>query len=594
MKGISFKIIDNKIIIKSKGRMCETAEELISSGLFREILKNAIDSLLERKSVLLDIFGVEGPNKKNIKLLRKAFEFLCKMPGHLVPKVVNGSEMFFNNTHLLNDFVEYLYNFWRSFDRFVICDSEEEILDKRPYRTFNDTIEKLTHLARATYRDIQENITDKHPNIYRQVRAGAEFAAIALSKDSFSPREPYNKLNSVLVIRQVLLYPPLVLNPPMNKRTGGFEKIDQNPLQNVDVNEKEWLCYPAKVGPLLILIYFHERFYELGFSLCNLFELADDEELRKKPDSVYAFGVTGNALDNLGTIPTVFYDDIDNDLLVAAVPNRDEYGYFGYLKKMVLTLHNIKMMKSGRFPFHGALVKIILKNDKESTVIIIGDTGAGKSETLEAFRVLGKDYIKEMIVIADDMGSLEIDSNDDIIGYGTEIGAFLRLDDLQPGYAFGQIDRSIFMSPNQINARIILPVTTFENVVRGHKINFVFYANNYEEVDGEHPIIERFNFPEQALQVFREGAVMSKGTTTSKGLVHSYFANIFGPPQYREIHDKLAIKYFNTFFKKDIFVGQMRTRLGIPGYEITGPELAARELLNTFNTSKAPHRNRNN
>lgn len=582
MNGISFKIVDNKIIIKSRGRMCETADELISSALFMEILKKAIDNLLEGKSVLLEVFGEEKPHEKNIEILRKTLGFLCKMPGHLVPKVVNGSEIFFNNTHLLNDFVEYLYNFWRSFDRFVLCDSEEEILNKRPYRTFNNTIEKLTHLVRATYRDIQENITGKHPNIYRQVSAGAEFAAIALTKDFSNLREPYNKLNSVLVIRQVLLYPPLVLNPPMNKRTGRFEKIDQNPLHNVDVNENEWLCYPAKVGPLLIYIYFHERFYELGFSLCNLFELADDIELQKKPDAVYAFGVPDDALDNLGTIPTVFYDDIDNDLLMAAVPNRDEFGYFGYLKKMVLTLHNIKMMKSGKFPFHGALIKIILKNDKEATVLIIGDTGAGKSETLEAFRVLGEDYIKEMIVIADDMGSLEIDSSDDIIGYGTEVGAFLRLDDLHPGYAFGQIDRSIFMSPNQINARIVLPVTTFDNVIKGHKINFVFYANNYEEVDGEHPIIERFNFPEQALHVFREGAVMSKGTTTSKGLVHSYFANIFGPPQYREIHDNLAIKYFNAFFKKDIFVGQIRTRLGIPGYEITGPELAAKELLNVF------------
>lgn len=583
MNDISFKIIDNKIIIKSKGRMCETAEELISSALFIEILKKAIDNLLERKSVFLDIFGVEGANKKNIKLLRKTLEFLCKMPGNLVPKVVNGSEIFFNNTHLFNDFVEYLYNFWRDYDRFIICDSEGDALDKRPYRTFNDTIEKLTHLVRATYRDLQENITGKHPSIYRQVIAGAEVATIALSKEFLSLRKPYDKLNSVLVIRQVLLYPPLVLNPPMNKRTGRFEKIDLNPLQNIDVTENEWLCYPAKVGPLLILIYFHEKFFELGFALCNLFELADDEDLEKKPDAVYTFGVPGDALDNLGTLPTVFYDDAKNDLLVAAIPNRDEFGYFGYLKKMVLTLHNIKMMKSGRFPFHGALVKIILKNDNEATVLIIGDTGAGKSETLEAFRVSGKDYIKEMIVIADDMGSLEIDSNDDIIGYGTEIGAFLRLDDLQPGYAFGQIDRSIFMSPSQINARIVLPITTFENVIKGHKINFIFYANNYEEVDGEHPTIERFNSPEQALQVFREGAVMSKGTTTSKGLVHSYFANIFGPPQYREIHDKLAIKYFDAFFKKDVFVGQMRTRLGISGYEIKGPELAAKELLNTFN-----------
>ncbi len=49
----------------------------------------------------------------------------------------------------------------------------------------------------------------------------------------------------------------------------------------------------------------------------------------------------------------------------------------------------------------------------------------------------------------------------------------------------------------------------------------------------EHPVIERFKSAEWALDIFREGAVMSKGTTTSSGLVHSYFANIFGPPEYK-------------------------------------------------------------
>ena len=73
--------------------------------------------------------------------------------------------------------------------------------------------------------------------------------------------------------------------------------------------------------------------------------------------------------------------------------------------------------------------------------------------------------------------------------------------------------------------------------------------------------------------------VMSKGTTTSTSLTHSYFANIFGPPQYRELHDRIAKKYFEVFFEKDIFVGQFRTRLGIKGYEISGPEEAAKELL---------------
>ena len=72
---------------------------------------------------------------------------------------------------------------------------------------------------------------------------------------------------------------------------------------------------------------------------------------------------------------------------------------------------------------------------------------------------------------------------------------------------------------------------------------------------------------------------MSKGTTTTTGLVHSYFANIFGPPQYKELHDPLARKFFDAFYRRGIFVGQMRTRLGLSGRERTGPEEAAQELL---------------
>ncbi|HPO07077.1 MAG TPA: phosphoenolpyruvate carboxykinase, partial [bacterium] len=81
------------------------------------------------------------------------------------------------------------------------------------------------------------------------------------------------------------------------------------------------------------------------------------------------------------------------------------------------------------------------------------------------------------------------------------------------------------------------------------------------------------------LRVFREGAAMAKGTTTSKGLVHSYFANIFGPPQYRDLHDRLAQSTFEVAFQAGVFVGQIRTRLGVPGCETTGPLEAARALL---------------
>ena len=353
----SYKIIGKKVIIKINKRICETPDELLCSNLFSEIMKRCIKNLSRRGSVLLNIFSSTEIKDNDINLLTESLKYLCKMSIKLLPDAIKGSEIFLKDKTLFNDFVEYLYNYWRSFDRFIVYVSEIDEIDKRPYRTFNETIEKLTHLVRQVYRDIQENITGNHPRVYRQVRAGSEMAAIALGKEIPIPKVFYSKLKGIPVIRQLLLYPPLVLNPPMNKRTGCFKKIANNPLKIIEINTRDWLCYPAKVGKLIILIYFHNKFFELGFSLCNLFELADDNDLKKKPDAVYIFGVPGNSLDKISTFPTVFYDDTENNIIVAAIPNRDEFGYFGYLKKMVLTLHNIKIMKRGKFPFHGALIK---------------------------------------------------------------------------------------------------------------------------------------------------------------------------------------------------------------------------------------------
>ena len=176
------------------------------------------------------------------------------------------------------------------------------------------------------------------------------------------------------------------------------------------------------------------------------------------------------------------------------------------------------------------------------------------------------------------MGSLEL-KNDCVTAYGTEIGAFLRLDDLSPGFAFGQIDRAIIMSASKTNARIVLPVTDYASIIRGVRLDCALYANNYEEVDADHPVLEKFDSVGEAIKVFREGTSMSKGTTTATGLVHTYFANIFGPPQYRELHEGLAARFFSAFFDHGVFVGQLRTRLGIPGKEAEGPREAARQLL---------------
>ncbi len=584
MEDNTFKIFDGKVIIRSRDRICDTPEEMLSSSLFRVFLKRSLADLSRKNSKLVNIFDHKEITDQDIQTLIDTLMYLVKLPAELVPRIVDHSDQFFRDTWLFNDFIEYLYNAWRSLQRLIICDSEGDRLDKRPYRTFNRTVEALTQIIRSTYRDIQENITGVHPKIYRQVRAGAEIAAIALPKDVHYPGGVYDKLSRVSVIRQVLIYPPLIFTPPMNKRTGEFERVYQNPLDAVEIEKENYLCYPARVGPLIIMIYFSIRFFELGFALCNLFELADDEDLKHKPDAVFVYGAPDGArkADEDGKSETIFFEDEANDILVATIPDRNEFGYFGYLKKMVLTLHNIKMMKLGRLPFHGALVNLSIRNKGSFTILTMGDTGAGKSETLEAFRSIGGDDIEDITIIADDMGSLDLDESGRVIGYGTETGAFVRLDDLQPGYAFGQIDRTIIMSPNQTNARVVLPVTTYANVIKGFPVDFVFYANNYEAVDEEHPIIEQLGSPRLALDVFRAGKVMSKGTTTTTGLVGTYFANIFGPVQYQSVHEELASRYFNAFYDQNLFVGQMRTQLGLPGKERQGPQEAAKALLSTL------------
>jgi len=579
MDSRTFEMIDGKIVLRLRDRICETPEELLSSEQFQRVLAQFIASLVRKNSNLLILFRNETVDADEINRLNETLIYLTRLPANLVEKVVDGSTKYFVDKALFNTFIEQLYNYWRHFQRLIISESNGEGFENRPYRTFNRTIEHLTTLVRNTYRDIQSNITGIYPRIYRQVSAGAEIAAITEKKHLDYCSEIKKAAEDISIIRQVLIYPPLIFKSSSNKRVGFFERVANNPLNNFQLENNKWLCYPAKVGELLVMVYFSLELFEMSFALCNLFELANDNDLTRKPDAVMFFGAPLDQIDPSMHNKTYFYDDDASGTLVGIVPEGKEMGYFGYLKKMILTLHNIKMMKIGTMPYHGAMFQLKIRNKGEYNFLIMGDTGAGKSETLEAMRALGGEEIEDIDIIADDMGSLKIDENGDILGYGTETGAFVRLDDLQPGYAFGQIDRAIIMNANQINARVVLPVTTYEKITRGTKVDYIFYANNYDKVDAGHPVIERFSDKENALEVFRSGRVMSKGTTDTSGIVGTYFANVFGPQQYPELYDVISEKYFGKMFEQNLFVGQLRTQLGVPGMERTGPEIAAKAIL---------------
>ncbi len=574
-----------QLVLHAQGGVCTSTREVVESAAFGRVVTLYLGHLAGHDVPLLDAVGVDAGDEVAPGELVDLLRLLAHNPLERVVRAAPGRAALLARRAALHRFVEGLYDFWRRFDRFLVDHATGA--GGGDYRAFSTGLETLAALVRDLYRDVAENVTGAHPLVYRQVHAGAELGVIAAARTWPGPSAYRERLGDVPFVTRVVMYPPVVLDPPTNTRAGMFGEVGADPLAGVRLAVDRWLCYPALVGRLLVFVYVEQRFIGLGLALANLFELAGDERVAAGPDAVLVFGAPPDALAALGERPTVFYDDAANDLLVGVLPLDDRFAYFGYLKKMILTLHNVAAMKRGLMPFHGAFTGLVLQGGAAAGVLLVGDTATGKSETLEALRLASGGSVAELRIVADDMGALEVVEHGGrprVVGFGTEIGAFVRLDDLQQGYAIGQIDRAIIMSPQKVNARVVLPVTTLDEVQRGRPVDVLLYANNYEPVDDGHPLIERFVDEGAALAVFREGRALSKGTTAASGLVANYFANIFGLAQRPAQHDVLAERTFAAAFAGGAFVGQLRTRLALPGFAAEGPRAAAAALLELIAT----------
>lgn len=578
-----FSLSNDKVLINFTVKYCSTFEELVESDGFRRVIENYL--LKSQKKLTLsfrylrDSLKTDDVHEISNALIR-VFKYCTVMN---VQEIVEANPAFgglFNDKDKFIAFIEDLYLFWRRLERYTLVHSNK-LQEGLSAVSFTQANSALSNLILKLYRKIEKNVLGYKPSVFRQIPVGGN-ASIILNKVLWPLPKGYEALEDIEFIDSILLETPFITYPKKNTRSGMFSEISKNPLNYANLNKDHWFCYPAKVGELLAFIYFHRDFMQHGITLCNLFELARLEEYRgKKPDLVYVFG----AKDGEGDKKTVFYDDKDNDIMLGYVNHSEEIDYFGYMKKMTLTLHNLVMINRGYLPIHGAMVNIVLKDGKNANVVIMGDSGAGKSESLEAFRTLSENYISDMTVIFDDMGTFK-EKDGKIIGYGTEIGAFVRLDDLDQGYAFKEIDRSIFMNPDKINARLVMPVAPYKEVVRGYEVDLFLYANNYTDVSEGENSIEYFNNPEDAIKVFKSGARMAKGTTSEKGLVESYFANPFGPAQKQNETDVLIERYFNAMFNGTVKVGQIKTCLALEGQEKEGPRKAAIELFDIIRKMK--------
>ena len=572
-----FSISNDKVMINFTAKYCDSFEALLESDGFRRILEIYLKKAKKRNSLSYRYLNESLEIDSLIEIRRDLTQIIKYLTVMSVEEIIEHNEKFRKLLNKKDDFISFVedfYLFWRKLERYTII-HRYRVQQGLAAVSFTEANANFSTLILKLYGKIEKNILGYQPKVYRQIPAGGN-ACIMIHEMEWARPKGYEVLEDIPFIDNILLETPFITYPKRNTRDGMFTEIDYNPLKYAQINKDHWFCYPAKIGGLLTFIYFHRDFMEHGITLCNLFEMARSEETRgRKPDIVYVYG----AKDEGEELQTVFYDDNENDIMLGYINHSEKIDYFGYLKKMTLTLYNLIMIKRGYLPIHGSMVNILLKTGDVANVVIMGDSGAGKSESLEAFRSLSEDYISDMTIIFDDMGTFKIE--DGVInGYGTEIGAFVRLDDLDQGYAFKEMDRSIFMNPDKVNARLVMPVASYKEISKGHPVDFFFYANNYEGVEDGGNYLNYFKTPEEAIKVFKSGARMAKGTTTEKGLVESFFANPFGPAQKQDETNILIDKYFNTMFKTgQIKVGQIKTCLGVKGQEKNGPRNAAIELF---------------
>lgn len=446
--------------------------------------------------------------------------------------------------------VEELYSYYRSLLRVSVISYNDNKIVGNEFRTidtqFNDLVRKL-------YRILEEKLQGFENRTYRQVNAATN-ATILVQQHDWKIPAGYEELRDIDFINTVMLRPPMMMHIKSNKREGVFSAVEENPIDRFHGERGKWFCYPAKIGESLAFIYFNVDYLVNGIALSNLFELASPEEVEgQKPDLVVLFG-----LEKTEGMVSHYYHDEKNDIWVGEVPYTDKTTYFGYMKKMCLTVHNLHQIYNGRLPIHGSMLKIKFTNGKEKNVVFFGDSGAGKSESIEALQELADDKIVSMETIFDDMGSFTLTDDGHIYAQGTETGAFVRLDDLSSAVAFNNMDRGVYLNPERKNARVIIPADTYQNVVKHHHIDMWLYANNYSDQVGIH----RFDTKEEAEKVFIAGQRKALGTTDEVGMSKTFFANPFGPVQEQEKTKPIIDKVFTELFNKGVYVGEIFTHLG--------------------------------
>ena len=463
---------------------------------------------------------------------------------------------------LLN-LIDSLYDFYRQKERYVLYENDK--VKKITHREFVLLFEKLSERLVSFYRDIYETVYGKEQTVYRILPSGGN-AGILLSRRPLSLPKNLSFLGRIPLMEAVVSDPPFLLKTRENKRKGLFqEKKRRVKMEDFDLRHSHGVI--IDVYDQRGLLYFDDEYLGFLVALGNLFQIEPSTSANDKNfDFILLFGT-----ENTGE-RCYYYKE--GGTYVGVCPKKAQIDYFGYAKKMILTLFNLTMIDRQSLPIHGAGVRI-RKKEKTKNFFFLGDSGAGKSETLEAMRNLCKGEY-QIDTIFDDMGTFHL-IHDRVYATGTEIGAFVRLDDLDQGYSLKSADRAVYFNIEEENSRVVIPIEDYETTYTFHPVDAFLLADNFTDSSRG---IKIYHNIEEAISDFSKGERVALNTTSEQGKVSTYFANPFGPVQRKKDVELFLPDYFHALFEGHVPVGKLFTRLSLD--RKNGPKEGAKALLRLF------------
>jgi len=93
MENGSYQIYGDKLILRTRNRLCDTVDELITSGLFLDLLAKYVRFLFRQRSRLLRVFyNEEKVTPEELKVMQKTLLLLSKLPANQVSKIIPESK----------------------------------------------------------------------------------------------------------------------------------------------------------------------------------------------------------------------------------------------------------------------------------------------------------------------------------------------------------------------------------------------------------------------------------------------------------------------------------------------------------------------